>query len=624
MKRALGSFLVFILLLIGLALALPFLIDLNRYQDRYRPIVEEALNRTITLKDVRLTLLPRLGVRLAGLTVMDDPAFSSEPFASLSSLDIGIKLLPLFSRRVEVANLTLRDPVITVVTNRDGIMNVSTLGGGLEPTQPEPLPHSTQAESPMKLLALLAVEQLAMTGGRLTYRDQSAQTPSDYQVRDLDIRLSSLKLGGMPEVHLSATVLPFNLPVKLDATGGPLSESGLENFQGTIFVGSVTVNLAGRASNGAAHVTLTSPLLSTADFPGPMSQTKPVIIKDLLAEIDAAYPPDPTLPPMELAEIPLLRGTVLMGSSVISAKGTLKSGRLLLAVTAPAVHSSDIPTALPLKGSVVVNDLEALAELDGPELKLSKLAFQVFDGRVSGQAGMTLGEEAPPFSMKLSLKEVQLGPAFKVLGVDSLSVSGGASADLAFRGAGFGVPDLTRSLVGTGSLRILEGRIEGFNLKQELYRAFKVLGVPVDSVNATAFSVIEGDLTIGQGTLTVQRFLVDSHDFNGTVSGTIGFDQSFKLRSTLNLSEPLSMRIADSSAVAKLALSNGRLSVPLLVTGTAQAPSYQLDVGAVAGKLGERLKEVVQEKVGNLFKKPGDSEPLIEQGQETLKELFGR
>ena len=36
---------VVILLLIILIVALPFLIDLNKYQDRYRPLIEEALNR---------------------------------------------------------------------------------------------------------------------------------------------------------------------------------------------------------------------------------------------------------------------------------------------------------------------------------------------------------------------------------------------------------------------------------------------------------------------------------------------------------------------------------------------------------------------------------------------------
>src|ERR1043165_6105229 len=89
-----------LLMILIVVVLLPFLIDLNRYQDRYRPVIEDALNRKVELKDIRLTIVPRLGARLAGFTVMDDPGFSRQAFASLESLDIGVRLLPLLKGRV--------------------------------------------------------------------------------------------------------------------------------------------------------------------------------------------------------------------------------------------------------------------------------------------------------------------------------------------------------------------------------------------------------------------------------------------------------------------------------------------------------------------------------------------
>ncbi|MBH0177194.1 MAG: AsmA family protein [Nitrospira sp.] len=86
-----------LVLIVGLVLSLPFLIDLNKYQDQYKPLIEEALNRKIQLQDIRLTVWPRIGARVAGFAVLDDPAFGSGPFASLSSLDVGVKLMPLLS-----------------------------------------------------------------------------------------------------------------------------------------------------------------------------------------------------------------------------------------------------------------------------------------------------------------------------------------------------------------------------------------------------------------------------------------------------------------------------------------------------------------------------------------------
>ena len=118
-KIVIGLFTVIILLLGGL-LTLPFLVDLASYQDHYKPLIEEALNRKIELQGIRLTIWPRLGARVVGFTVMDDPAFSSNPFAALTSLDVGVKLLPLLSKRVEIEDITLREPLITVIKNKDG------------------------------------------------------------------------------------------------------------------------------------------------------------------------------------------------------------------------------------------------------------------------------------------------------------------------------------------------------------------------------------------------------------------------------------------------------------------------------------------------------------------------
>ena len=101
MKKVVIGFCLIIALLIVAVLLLPFLIDLNNYKDRYQPMIEEALNRKIVLNDLRLTIIPRIGVRIDGFTVMDDPAFSQTPFASLTSLDIGIKLMPARINRSE-------------------------------------------------------------------------------------------------------------------------------------------------------------------------------------------------------------------------------------------------------------------------------------------------------------------------------------------------------------------------------------------------------------------------------------------------------------------------------------------------------------------------------------------
>lgn len=549
MKVAIGG-LVLIVVLVGLIFALPFLVDLNTYQDQYKPLIEEALNRKVQLQDIRLTIWPRIGARVAGFAVFDDPAFGSGPFASLSSLDVGVKLMPLLSGKVEVEEVTLREPVITVIKNKNGVLNASTIGrkGVAMPETPSraPIPST---EGPLKILALLAVDQVSIAGGKMTYRDLSAAKPTEYVLEDVDLRLQSVRLGQTPSLHLDTVVQPLNLPVRLDGTFGPLKETtdiDAMNFQ--LALGKTEFTITGKASGQNV--------------------------------------------------------TVNIGSS--------------------AINTANLPMMLPLAKPVEIKNVQIAAEVKGQEARLNNLALQVFDGQVKGQAKLVTGSEAPPFTSSLTVQGVQLGPALDAVATTNLSVSGTAGADLSLQGRGFSMPDLTKALEGTGHVGVKDGKVEGVNLLQEALAILKVVGLSLGDPKATVFSTIETDLAIKQGIVTVQRLLMDSHDFQATGGGTIGFDQRLHLNVNMNLSQALSQKISGLSPVAKLALKEGRLSLPMTIGGTVQQPTYGLDMKGVTGAVQEQVKKKAEEAIGGLLKGTTKPQDVKKEGQEMLKGLFGR
>lgn len=550
MMKVLVGLGVVIVLLVVLVILLPFIIDLNQYQAQYRPIIEEALNRKIELKDIRLTIVPRIGVRIAGFAVLDDPSFSAGRFASLTSLEVGVKLRPLLSKRVEVEEITLRDPFITVIKNRDGILNASTLGkkGAPKPEGVAPAPEAPATEGPLRILALLAVDRVSITGGKLTYRDLSAAKPTEYVLQDLDFLLKNVGLGKTPSLHVATLIQPLNFPIKIDGTFGPLKET---------------------------------------------------------TDIEA----------MDLA--------IVLGKTNLAVKGSAVGEDAKLTVTSQAINTADLPVTLPLKKPVEVKDLHVAAEVKGQQARVNNLSFRVFDGQVKAQGGLILGAPAAPFDGKVAVQGLQLGPVLEAIGTDKVSVSGSAVTELALRGRGFSMPELTQALEGTGRMAIKDGKLEGINLMQEVLTLLKVVGITQDNVKATAFSTIEGDVAIKQGIINLQRLLMDSHDFQVTALGTVGFDQTLNLKAILSLSEALSNQIARKSPAAKLVLAGGRIAVPLVITGTAQAPSYSLDTKAIGGKLQEQVKEQVKENVGEILKSKSGEEAL-RKGEEALKQLFGR
>jgi AsmA protein len=539
-----------VVLVVGCILALPFLINLNKYQDQYKPLIEDALNRKIQLQDIRLTIWPRIGARAAGFTVLDDPAFGSSSFASLASLDIGVKLRPLLSGTVEVEEITLRNPVITVIKNKSGVLNVSTIGrtGIAAPKTPSraPIPST---EGPLKILALLAVDRVSIVGGTLNYRDQSPPKPIEYIVQNMEILLQGVRLGQTPTLHIGMLVQPWNLPVKLNGTFGPLKES---------------------------------------------------------TDIDAIN--------LQLA----------LGKTDFTITGKIVGRNASLNVNAPVINTANLPVALPLLQPIDIKNLQIAANIQGQDVLLQSLSFQLFDGQVAAEGRVMSGSETPPFTGKMTIQGMQLDPALKALATTQLSISGTAGANLSMQGRGFSIPDLTQSLEGTGHVAVKDGKIEGVNLLQEAISILNLAGISLDHAKATAFSTIETDLAVKEGTVYVQRLLMDSHDFQARGGGTIGFDQKLNLAINLILSQDLSQKIALSSPAAKLAMKGDRLSLPLTITGTAQAPSYGIDMKSLTGRVQEQVRKKVEEAVGGLLKGTTTPEDLKQQGRDLLKGLLGR
>ncbi len=547
MKIVMGVLIV-VVVVVGVILALPFLIDLNKYQDQYKPLIEDALNRKVQLQDIRLTMWPRIGARVAGFTVLDDPAFGSSPFTSLTSLDVGVKLMPLLSGKVEIEDITLRGPAITVIKNKNGVLNVSTIGrtGVGLPNTPSraPIPST---EGPLKILALLAVDRVSIVGGTLTYRDLSAAKPTEYVLQNMELLLQSIRLGQTPSLHFGALVQPFNLPVTLDGTFGPLKDTtDIDAINLQLGLGKTDVTIAGKIVGQNATVNISSPVINTAH----------------------------------------------------------------------------LPMTLPLNTPVNIKDLRIAAEVQGQEAKLNDLSFQLFGGQVQAQGSLTSGSASPPFTGKATIQGLQLGPALDALAATQVSISGIAEANLALQGRGFSMSDLTKTLEGTSHVAVKDGKIEGVNLLQEAISILKVSGISLDNAKATAFSTIETDLAIKEGIINVHRLLIDSHDFQATGEGTVGFDQTVHLTVTLNLSHALSQKIIGSSPTARLALAGGRLNVPLLITGTVQAPLYGLDSKALTDRVQEQVKEKVKEAIGDLLKGSTKPDDFKQKGRDLLRGLL--
>jgi AsmA protein len=196
------------LVLLAAVLALPVLVDANRF----RPILERqlsgALGRAVSIGDLRLALFAG-GISARDVRVAEDPAFASGPFLSTQSLQIGVDLPALLLDRVlRIESLTIEGAQVSLIQAADGTWNFSSLGARSAEAPPAPAP-ATPASEPVNF----AVRRIGITGSALTLASGQARR----QFRDLNIELRQVSANAAVPFELTAAV----------AGGGAIRMSGM-------------------------------------------------------------------------------------------------------------------------------------------------------------------------------------------------------------------------------------------------------------------------------------------------------------------------------------------------------------------------------------------------------------
>jgi AsmA protein len=201
---------------VATALGLPRLVDTARVRSLIVASASQALGRPVTFGSLEVAVLPWPSVVVRDLTVADDPAFGTGPFARLGEARVRLRLWPLLFLRAELGDVVLRRPEIQLAQSATGRWNFASLG--VPPAEPRRAPRTRSGGGTAAAGAVLAsrvvvedgvviverrggrhrVEGLDVTvqpadAGRLAFTAQARLTPGDLR---LDITDGSLGVGG--------------------------------------------------------------------------------------------------------------------------------------------------------------------------------------------------------------------------------------------------------------------------------------------------------------------------------------------------------------------------------------------------------------------------------------------
>lgn len=112
-------------LVLTIVLVIVLVINPNDYKTQISQLVEKTTGRSLTIDgDISLTFFPWLGLKLAKVKLGNAPGFeTTHEFASLNEAQIRVKLLPLFSKQLEVDTIFVDGMKVRLTRKEDGHTN---------------------------------------------------------------------------------------------------------------------------------------------------------------------------------------------------------------------------------------------------------------------------------------------------------------------------------------------------------------------------------------------------------------------------------------------------------------------------------------------------------------------
>lgn len=112
------------LVALAVAAAVPFLVPIDRVRPLVVQLLEAATGRDVQIDGLRLYVLPTLHIHAANLRLKNPKGFPDGDALAVKSVDLGVSLPALLSRRIEVTGVSLSGIRIALISGARGRTNL--------------------------------------------------------------------------------------------------------------------------------------------------------------------------------------------------------------------------------------------------------------------------------------------------------------------------------------------------------------------------------------------------------------------------------------------------------------------------------------------------------------------
>lgn len=195
--------------LLLLALFLPPLINLGRYQKRIAATLGHSIGRPVHMASIELRLLPLPSFDISDFEVEEDPHFGAEPTLRAPEVIAYLRLSSLWRGRLEVARIDFEEASLNLVRAPDGSWNFASILLQAARTSSAPTAQRRPGGAPR-------FPYIEASDARINFKKGSEKAPFSFLNSDLSVWLEDSNQWGL---HFRAQPVRTDLDLDLADTG---------------------------------------------------------------------------------------------------------------------------------------------------------------------------------------------------------------------------------------------------------------------------------------------------------------------------------------------------------------------------------------------------------------------
>lgn len=602
MKRGFQYGLIGVAVLVAAAIAAPFLLPADIYKEPIERAVGHATGHAFSINGpLHFTLFPVLAIQADQVSLANDPGGHSAPLATAKDVRLNVRLWPLLSRHLEVAAMTLDEPVVNLEVSADGKPNwtlVRTQNGG-------------RGKTGSQIAFTASFSDIAIAHARINY--SNLRTGGAYSFEDVD---ATLNLAGQDgQTTAKGALRFFGKRVDFQMRAADLAQL-MHNRQSRVAISAISDLLRANFSGIAApdgsldgDVELDTPSAREAaawmhiQLPenrgfGPlklkahlMAADHGIALNSLAFSLDGMRATG-TLRVGTREKTPLFAGNLQIdrldlnpyiehphrpGSPHKTRDGETWSSEPL---TLDILRKADADLSLDA-GSLTVRNLslgrtKMKVSLNGARLHTG-ISTALYRGEGTASLEIDARNPIPVFHNVLDFQAVDVNPFLSdAIGVKQIEGTGNIRLDLA--SAGESASAIMHGIKGNGAIAFQNGRLRGVDLGAVARTIQSFLGAAINPGSFTSFSTMSGSFVAANGVLTSNDFHLTGPVLDTTGNGTVDVGN-----------RTIDFRIVPK-ATAVIAKQKLSLGVPFHIRGPWKHVHYNADISGIVNGVLDNLK----------------------------------